>query len=57
MPRQWGRAPIGERICEAAPQGRWQVLDNLSARKVAGIRERIEAAARNCPICRLTRRT
>ena len=89
MTRQWGRAPKGERIDEATPQGRWEVLttigamslrgieaamtvnaatdgdifrayveqvlcaalkpgevvvmDNLSAHKVAGIRERIEA--------------
>jgi transposase len=89
MTRQWGRAPKGERIHEATPDGRWEVLtklgamsmrgvdaamtvesatdgdgfkayldealcpklqsgdvvvlDNLSAHKVAGIRERIEA--------------
>lgn len=90
MTRQWGRAPKGERIVEATPQGHWEVLttigamslrgieaamtipeatdgdiflayveqvlcpklqhgdavvlDNLSAHKVAGIRERIEAS-------------
>ena len=89
MTRLWGRAPRGERVTEAAPDSRWQVLttlgtmglrgmeavmtvpsatdgdvfrayveqvlcaqlrpgdvlvlDNLSAHKVAGIRELIEA--------------
>ncbi len=89
MTRLWGRAPRGERVTEATPDGRWQVLttlgtmslhgmeavmtvpsatdgdvfrayveqvlcaqlepgdvlvlDNLSAHKVAGIRELIEA--------------
>lgn len=89
MTRNYGRAPRGQRVNEATPQGRWQVLtmlaalttrgleapmtigeatdgdiflayleqvlcprlrpgqvvimDNLSAHKVAGVRERIEA--------------
>ena len=89
MTRTWGRAPRGERVCEATPQGHWKILtilaalttrglrapmtipeatdgdiflayveqvlcpelrlgdvvvmDNLSAHKVAGVRERIEA--------------
>lgn len=89
MTRSWGRAPRGERVCEATPQGHWKILtilaalttrglcapmtipeatdgdiflayveqvlcpelrpgdvvvmDNLSAHKIAGVRERIEA--------------
>jgi len=90
MTRHYGRAPRGQRVREATPQGHWQtltlfaalttrgleapmtiseptdgdifltyveqvlcprlrpgqvvILDNLSAHKVAGVRERIEAA-------------
>jgi transposase len=90
MTRNYGRAPRGQRVPEATPQGHWQtltllaalttrgleapmtipeptdgdiflayveqvlcprlrpgqvvILDNLSAHKVAGVRERIEAA-------------
>lgn len=90
LTRLWGRAPTGERIAEATPQGHWKVLtligtinlrgivaamtieeptdgdvflayleqvlcpklrpgdvlvmDNLSAHKVHGVRDRIEAA-------------
>ena len=89
MTRTWGRAPRGERVSEATPQGHWKILtilaalttrglkapmtvpeatdgdiflayveqvlcpelrsgdvvvmDNLSAHKVVGVRERIEA--------------
>jgi transposase len=39
MTRLWGRAPKGERIAEATPQGHWKVLTTLGA----GIRERIES--------------
>ena len=37
MTRQWGRAPKGERICEATPQGRWKVLTTLGAMSLRGI--------------------
>jgi transposase len=37
MTRQWGRAPKGERICEATPQGRWEVLTTLGAMSLRGI--------------------
>jgi transposase len=33
----WGRAPRGERICEATPQGRWEVLTTLGAMSLRGI--------------------
>ena len=33
------------------------ILDNLSAHKVAGVRELIEVRGRNCSICRPTRPT
>jgi transposase len=37
MTRQWGRAPKGERIAEAAPQGHWNVLTTLGAMSLRGI--------------------
>jgi transposase len=37
MTRQWGRAPKGERISEATPQGRWKVLTTLGAMSLRGI--------------------
>jgi transposase len=37
MTRMWGRAPKGERICEATPQGRWEVLTTLGAMSLRGI--------------------
>lgn len=37
MTRQWGRAPKGERINEATPQGRWKVLTTLGAMSLRGI--------------------
>jgi len=37
MTRQWGRAPRGERIHEATPDGRWQVLTTLGTMSVRGM--------------------
>ena len=37
MTRLWGRAPKGQRIHEATPQGRWQVLTTLGAMSQRGI--------------------
>jgi transposase len=37
MTRQWGRAPKGQRIDEATPQGRWEVLTTLGAMSLRGI--------------------
>ncbi|MGA3373863.1 MAG: hypothetical protein ABSC48_19135, partial [Terracidiphilus sp.] len=37
MTRQWGRAPKGERIDEATPQGRWEVPTTLGAMSLRGI--------------------
>lgn len=37
MTRLWGRALKGQRICEATPQGRWQVLTTLGAMSQRGI--------------------
>jgi transposase len=37
MTRQWGRAPKGERIAEATPQGKWKVLTTLGAMSLRGI--------------------
>jgi transposase len=37
MTRLWGRAPKGQRICEATPQGHWQVLTTLGAMSQRGI--------------------
>jgi transposase len=37
MTRQWGRAPKGQRIAEATPQGRWKVLTTLGAMSLRGI--------------------
>jgi transposase len=37
MTRQWGRAPKGQRVNEATPQGHWQVLTTLGAMSLRGI--------------------
>lgn len=37
MTRAWGRAPKGERIAEATPQGHWRVLTTLGALSLRGI--------------------
>ncbi len=37
MTRLWGRAPKGQRICEATPQAHWQVLTTLGALSQRGI--------------------
>ncbi len=37
MTRLWGRAPKGQRIREATPQGHWQVLTTLAAMSQRGI--------------------
>jgi transposase len=37
MTRLWGRAPKGERIAEATPQGHWKVLTTLGAMSLRGI--------------------
>ena len=37
MTRAWGRAPKGERIAEATPQGHWQVLTTLGAMSLRGM--------------------
>ena len=37
MTRLWGRALKGQRIREATPQGRWQVLTTLGAMSQRGI--------------------
>ena len=37
MTRLWGRAPKGERIDEATPQGHWKVLTTLGALSLRGI--------------------
>jgi transposase len=37
MTRQWGRASKGQRIAEATPQGRWEVLTTLGAMSLRGI--------------------
>ena len=37
MTRARGRAPAGERIAEATPQGHWQVLTTLGALALRGI--------------------
>jgi len=37
MTRLWGRAPKGERIAEATPQGHWKVLTTLGALSLRGI--------------------
>jgi transposase len=37
MTRLWGRAPKGERIAEATPQGHWKVLTTLGAMSLHGI--------------------
>lgn len=37
MTRLWGRAPRGERVYEATPDGRWQVLTTLGAMSLRGM--------------------
>jgi transposase len=37
MTRAWGRAPKGQRINEATPQGRWKVLTTLGALSLRGM--------------------
>lgn len=37
MTRLWGRAPKGERIAEATPQGHWKILTTLGALSLRGI--------------------
>ena len=37
MTRLWGRAPKGERVAEATPQGHWKVLTTLGALSLRGI--------------------
>ena len=37
MTRAWGRAPKGQRINEATPQGRWKVLTTLGAMSLRGM--------------------
>jgi len=36
MTRQWGRAPKGQRVNEATPQGHWQVVTTLGAMSLRG---------------------
>jgi transposase len=37
MTRLWGRAPKGQRVIEATPDGRWQVLTTLGTMSLRGI--------------------
>ena len=37
MTRLWGRAPCGERIAEATPQGHWKVMTTLGAMSLRGL--------------------
>jgi hypothetical protein len=37
MTRSWGRAPKGERVAEATPQGHWKVLTALAAMSLRGM--------------------
>jgi transposase len=37
MTRLWGRAPRGERVYEATPDGRWQVLTTLGTMSLRGM--------------------
>ena len=37
MTRSWGRAPRGERVTEATPDGRWQVLTTLGTMSLRGM--------------------
>lgn len=45
MTRLWGRAPRGERVREATPDGRWQVLTTLGTMSVRGIDAAMTVAA------------
>ncbi len=38
MTRLWGRAPRGERVQEATPDGRWQVLTTLGTMSLRGMK-------------------
>lgn len=37
MTRLWGRAPKGQRVAEARPEGHWRVLTTLGAMSLAGM--------------------
>ena len=37
MTRNYGRAPRGQRVNEATPQGRWQILTMLAALTARGL--------------------
>jgi transposase len=37
MTRLWGRAPRGERVAEATPQGHWKVLTTLGTLSLRGL--------------------
>jgi transposase len=45
MTRQWGWAPKGERIHEATPQGRWEVLTTIGAMSLRGIEASMTVAS------------
>ena len=45
MTRNYGRAPRGQRVNEATPQGRWEVLTMLAALTVRGLEAPITIAA------------
>ncbi len=45
MTRPWGRAPKGERINEATPEGRWEVLTTLGAMSLRGMEATMTVAS------------
>jgi hypothetical protein len=45
MTRQWGRASKGQRIAEATPQARWEVLTTLGAMSLRGIEAAMTVAS------------
>jgi transposase len=45
MTRLWARAPRGQRIAEATPQGHWQVLTVLGAMSIRGLLASMTIAA------------
>ena len=45
MTRNYGRAPRGQRVNEATPQGRWEVLTMLAALTVRGLEAPMTIAA------------
>ena len=45
MTRLWGRAPRGERVHEATPDGRWQVLTTLGTMSLRGMEAVMTVAA------------